>query len=82
MHVFQVPCNEMIDPLLHRRLRLVVDVFHQILSVGVTIVWSGAAAFVALMVAKVLVGLRVSEDEEDTGLDLTYHGEEAYNTEK
>jgi Amt family ammonium transporter len=44
------------------------------------VVWSGVVAFLALMIAKVTVGLRVSEDEEHSGLDITYHGEEAYNT--
>ncbi len=58
-----------------------VQLLAQIKSVILTIVWSGVVAFVALMIAKVTVGLRVSEDEEHSGLDLTYHGEEAYNTE-
>jgi Amt family ammonium transporter len=52
----------------------------QIKAVGVTVVWSGVVAFVALFIAKVTVGLRVSEDEENSGLDITYHGEEAYNS--
>ena len=55
--------------------------FAQIKSVVVTIVWSGAAAVIGLFVAKALVGLRVSEDDEMGGLDRTSHGEEAYNTE-
>ena len=54
----------------------------QIKAVGVTVVWSGAVAFIALMIAKVTVGLRVSEDEEQSGLDITYHGEEAYNSDR
>ena len=57
------------------------NVMSQIYSIGVTVVWSGVVAVVALLIAKVTVGLRVSEDEEHSGLDLTYHGEEAYNTE-
>ena len=56
------------------------NVLTQIKAVGVTVVWSGAVAFIALMIAKVTVGLRVSEDEEQSGLDITYHGEEAYNS--
>ncbi|MFP6881619.1 MAG: ammonium transporter [Roseibacillus sp.] len=52
----------------------------QIKAVAVTVVWSGAVAFIALMIAKVTVGLRVSEDEEQSGLDITYHGEEGYNS--
>jgi Amt family ammonium transporter len=50
-------------------------------SVLVTVVWSAAAATIALTVAKVLTGLRVSEEEETGGLDRHIHGEEAYNTE-
>jgi Amt family ammonium transporter len=57
------------------------SVVAQIKSVLLTVVWSGVVAFLALMIAKVTVGLRVSEDEEHSGLDITYHGEEAYNTE-
>lgn len=53
----------------------------QLKSVVVTIVWSGVVSVIALTIAKVTVGLRVSEDEEHSGLDLTYHGEEAYNSE-
>ena len=51
-------------------------------SVIVTIVWSGAAAFIALMIAKLLCrGVRVNEDVEHGGLDRTEHSEEAYNWE-
>lgn len=56
------------------------NVLSQIMSVGVTVIWSGVVSFIALYIAKVTVGLRVSEDEEHSGLDITYHGEEAYNT--
>lgn len=57
------------------------NVLTQIKTVLVTVVWSGVVAFIALMIAKVTVGLRVTEDEEHSGLDITYHGEEAYNSE-
>ena len=40
-----------------------------------TIVWSGVATFLILMVCKFTTGLRVSEDEEQMGLDLALHGE-------
>ena len=50
-------------------------------SVFVTIAWSAVASVVALMIAKVTVGLRVPDEEETGGLDRTSHGEEAYNTE-
>ena len=50
-------------------------------SVIVTMAWSAVAALIGLSIAKVLVGLRVTDEEEMSGLDRTIHGEEAYNTE-
>lgn len=47
-------------------------------SVIVTVVWSAVVAFVAYKIADLLVGLRVPEDEEREGLDITAHGESAY----
>ena len=51
---------------------------NQILSVLVTIGWSGVVAVIALFIAKVTVGLRVTEQAETQGLDTTSHGETAY----
>lgn len=51
----------------------------QLLSVVVTLVWSSVAAFIAFKVASVLVGLRVPEEQEREGLDVNSHGENAYN---
>lgn len=51
----------------------------QLLSVGVTLIWSGVVAFIAYKVADVLVGLRVPEEQEREGLDVNSHGENAYN---
>ena len=48
-------------------------------AVGVTIIWSGVAAFVAYKIADLLVGLRVTEEEEREGLDINSHGETAYH---
>jgi Amt family ammonium transporter len=47
-------------------------------AVGVTIVWSGVVAFISYKIADILVGLRVSEEDEREGLDVTSHGESAY----
>ena len=44
----------------------------------VTIVWSGVVAFIAFKIADVTLGLRVPEEEEREGLDITSHGETAY----
>ncbi|SNZ16982.1 ammonium transporter [Hydrogenobacter hydrogenophilus] len=51
----------------------------QLLAVGTTIVYDAIATFVILIVVKTLVGLRVSPEEEITGLDKSQHGENAYN---
>lgn len=55
------------------------QVFIQLLAVGTTIVYDVIATFVILIVVKTLVGLRVSPEEEITGLDKSQHGENAYN---
>ena len=48
-------------------------------AVGVCVVWSGVVAAVSLFIVKMVVGLRVPEDEEREGLDITSHGETAYH---
>jgi len=50
-------------------------------AVGVlsTVVWSALITYIAFMVAKVTVGLRPSEEVEREGLDITEHGERAYD---
>ena len=50
----------------------------QVESVLVTIVWSGVVSFLAYKIADLTVGLRVSEESERQGLDITSHGEVAY----
>jgi Amt family ammonium transporter len=48
-------------------------------TVGMTIVWSAIGTAIAIVIAKLLTGLRVSSDVEREGLDLGEHGERAYN---
>jgi Amt family ammonium transporter len=48
-------------------------------AVSLVFVWTAVAAFIAFKVADLIVGLRVTEEEEREGLDTTYHGETAYN---
>jgi len=48
----------------------------QAVAVAATIVWSAAGTYVALKIAGVLVGLRVSREEEREGLDIALHGEQ------
>jgi Amt family ammonium transporter len=47
-------------------------------GVGATIVYSGVMTFVLLMVVKVILGLRVNEEEEREGLDIVLHGEQVF----
>ena len=54
------------------------QVWVQVKSVLVTVVWSGVVAFIAYKAADLLVGLRVSEEAEREGLDISSHGETAY----
>ena len=50
----------------------------QLHAVGVTIVWSAVTAFIAFKLVDIVIGLRVPEDEEREGLDVSSHGESAY----
>ena len=42
-------------------------------------VWAGVASFIILMTLKRFIGIRVSEEEEEAGLDVSSHSESAYN---
>ncbi|MBL0920142.1 MAG: ammonium transporter [Hydrogenophaga sp.] len=55
------------------------QVWVQVKSVLVTIVWSGVVAFIAYKIADLTLGLRPTEEAEREGLDITSHGETAYN---
>jgi Amt family ammonium transporter len=55
------------------------QVWTQIKGVLVTIVFTGVASFVLLKVVDMLVGLRVSPEDETLGLDLALHDERGYN---
>ena len=48
-------------------------------GVGVALVWSGVVAAVSFKIVDLVVGLRVSEDQEREGLDTVSHGERAYS---
>ncbi len=55
------------------------QVWIQAKGVLITIVWSGVVSFIAFKVVDLTIGLRVSEEDEREGLDITSHGETAYN---
>jgi Amt family ammonium transporter len=52
----------------------------QSLGVGVTLVWSGVVSLLSYLIVRVVFGgsLRVTEEDEHQGLDITTHGESAY----
>jgi len=55
------------------------QLFIQFKGVAFTIVYTGIVTFVILKVLDVVMGLRVNEEEETVGLDLTLHNERGYN---
>ena len=58
---------------------MTAQVISQLWGVGTCIVWSGVVSFVAYKLVDIVIGLRVPEEEEREGLDLTSHGESAYH---
>ncbi|SFB86245.1 ammonium transporter [Polaromonas sp. OV174] len=58
---------------------IVSQVWIQAKAVLITVVWSGVVSFIAYKVVDLTIGLRVSEEDEREGLDITSHGETAYN---
>jgi Amt family ammonium transporter len=58
---------------------IVSQVWIQAKAVIITIIWSGVVSFIAFKVVDLTIGLRVSEEDEREGLDITSHGETAYN---
>ena len=55
------------------------QVWIQLKGVLVTIVWSAVVSVIAFKIVDLVVGLRVSEEEEREGLDISAHGETAYS---
>ncbi len=51
----------------------------QIQAVAITIVWCGIASLILYKLVDMVIGLRVSDEAESMGLDLTSHGEAAYH---
>jgi Amt family ammonium transporter len=48
-------------------------------AVGITVVWTAVVATVAFKIADLVVGLRVTDEQEREGLDINSHGESAYD---
>ena len=58
---------------------MTAQVISQLWGVGTVIVWSAVVSIVAFKVVDLFIGLRVPEEEEREGLDITSHGETAYH---
>jgi len=56
------------------------QLFIQAKAVGLTVVWSGVVAYICYKIVDMTIGLRVPEEQEREGLDITSHGESAYRT--
>ncbi|MQR00656.1 ammonium transporter [Glaciimonas soli] len=55
------------------------QVWVQFEGVLTTVIWSGVVAFIAFKLIDIVMGLRVTEEEEREGLDISSHGESAYH---
>jgi Amt family ammonium transporter len=51
---------------------------NQLIGVGVTIAFSAIGTFIILKVIDLVIGIRVSSDEEIEGLDLSQHNENGH----
>jgi Amt family ammonium transporter len=59
---------------------IAAQVWTQAKAVLLTIVWSGVVSLIAFKLVDMTVGLRVSEEAEREGLDISSHGETAYHS--
>ncbi len=55
------------------------QVLAQIKGVLVTVIWTAVVSVISMYIVKATIGLRLPEQEEREGLDITTHGERAYN---
>jgi ammonium transporter, Amt family len=58
---------------------IAAQVWIQAKAVGLTVVWSAVVAAVSYFIVDKVIGLRVPEEEEREGLDISSHGETAYS---
>jgi Amt family ammonium transporter len=58
---------------------VLAQLFIQLKAVLLVIVWTATVAFIAFRIVKAMIGLRVPEEDEREGLDITSHGERAYD---
>jgi Amt family ammonium transporter len=58
---------------------MATQVMSQLKAVGITILWSGIGSAILYKLVDVIIGLRPTVEQEREGLDVTAHGERAYN---
>ena len=58
---------------------IAAQVWTQAKAVLLTVVWSGVVSVIAYKIVDLTIGLRVTEEEEREGLDISSHGESAYH---
>ena len=58
---------------------MIAQVGKQVVGIGATIIYCGGVSFIILKVLDSVIGLRVSDEEEQEGLDLVLHDEQGYN---
>jgi Amt family ammonium transporter len=58
---------------------IMAQLWIQAKAVGLVFVWTAVVAFISFKITDLLVGLRVTEEEEREGLDINSHGETAYH---
>jgi Amt family ammonium transporter len=66
--------NEFVD------VEIGAQVTSQLWAIGTSIIWSAVVAFIAFKIVDAVIGLRVPEEQEREGLDITSHGESAYRS--
>jgi Amt family ammonium transporter len=54
------------------------QILNQAMGVGIAIALAAVGTFIILKVCDLILGVRVSADDEEQGLDLSQHGEEGY----
>jgi Amt family ammonium transporter len=75
--------TDYVGPIIKDKALGAYDIAGQVLiqaqAVGITILWSGIISAILFYIVKMIIGLRPTPDQEREGLDITDHGERAYN---
>jgi Amt family ammonium transporter len=58
---------------------MIEQLFIQIEGIFIICAWTGVVTFIILKILSVFIDLRVSQEEEEEGLDISLHNEQGYN---